>query len=67
MTSEKQSQDPKSDKVDSKQNSKPESQDTAEVDGVMFSDLGLPDLLLQAVNDQGYERLAIANQVSLNH
>jgi ATP-dependent RNA helicase DeaD len=56
MTSKKQSQDPKSDKVNSKQNSKPESQDTAEVDGVMFSDLGLPDLLLQAVNDQGYER-----------
>jgi ATP-dependent RNA helicase DeaD len=56
MTSKKQSQDPRSDKVNSKQNSKPESQDTAEVDGVMFSDLGLPDLLLQAVNDQGYER-----------
>ncbi|MFT7525723.1 MAG: ATP-dependent RNA helicase DeaD [Arenicella sp.] len=56
MTSKKQSQDPKSDKVDSKENSKTESQDAAEDDGVMFSDLGLPDLLLQAVNDQGYER-----------
>jgi ATP-dependent RNA helicase DeaD len=56
MTSKNQSQDPKADQVDSKQNSKAESQDTAEVDGVMFSDLGLPDLLLQAVNDQGYER-----------
>ena len=56
MTSKKQTQDPQADKVDSKQNSKKDSQDTAEVDGILFTDLGLPDLLLQAVNDQGYER-----------